>query len=112
MSTKRSEPFVLGGHPVHPKLRDPRLDVAGGSPLRSPRIDVASFRQALDDPFGTAEDEARLLADFADFMVADLEAAEDPRTRPDPAFRERLRKRLWRAHVMSRARDDGRNGMH
>lgn len=41
--------------------------------------------------------------DFEDFVEADGGWATLVRTRPDPGFREGLRRRLWRIHVLKRA---------
>ena len=89
-----------------PKLRELRRDVAGAS-MPPPVLDVASFRHALDDPMGTARDDAELLADFADFMLGDSQLETGVLPPPDSIFRERLRRRLWRTHVMTHLRDGG-----
>ncbi len=83
----------------------PPADVAGATQLRAHTDDVASFRHALDDPMGTAQEDAELLADFADFMGFDGDFERCGLLPPDPGFRERLRRRLWRTHVMTRLRD-------
>jgi hypothetical protein len=105
---KRSNEDVVG----RPKLSDPHRDVAGLSPLAGskgsqPILDVASFRHALDDPMGTAMDDADLIADFAEFMAGDASPASNVLLEPDPDFRERLRRRLWRTHVVTHLRDGG-----
>lgn len=83
-----------------PKIRAARLEVAGSEFSRR-TTDVASYRRALHGPMSTAAAEAALLEDFADFLLGDegFEAGRLPA--PDPAFRERLRRRLWRNHIVS-----------
>ena len=81
-------------------------DVAG-APIVPRATDVASFRHALDDPMGTAESDAELLAEFAEFMDGDQAFARRELPEPDPGFQERLRRRLWRAHVLAYLRDAG-----
>jgi len=99
---KRTNEDVVG----RPKPRDLQRDVAGAT-KPTPFLDVASYRHALDDPMATGQTDAELLADFADFMMGDaqIECGELPP--PDPVFRERLRRRLWRTHVMTHLRDGG-----
>lgn len=105
---KRSNEDVVG----RPRLREPRRDVAGLSPFAGstgsqPILDVASFRHALDDPMGTAMDDADLIADFAEFMAGETPPDNHVLLEPDPDFRERLRRRLWRTHVVTHLRDGG-----
>jgi hypothetical protein len=99
---KRTSEDVVG----RPRYRASRRDVAG-LPIRGADLDVVSFRHALDDPMGTAREEAELMADFADFMSGgtQIENAEVPP--PDPVFREQLRRRLWRTHAMTNLRNGG-----
>lgn len=99
---KRSNTDVVGRRPA----RDPRQDVAG-APFAPRSLDVASWRYALDDPMGTAESDAALMAEFADFMDGDSAFARGELPGPDPIFREQLRRRLWRAHVLTHLRDGG-----
>jgi len=99
---KRSNEDVIG----RPRLQDLKSDVAGASML-SAIPDVASFRHALDDPMRTAQDDAQLLADFEDFMTGDSQLESVGLPSPGPVFRERLRRRLWRTHVMTHLRDGG-----
>lgn len=99
---KRLNEAVVGD----PADRKARQDVAG-APIAPRQVDVASFRHALDDPMGTAESDAELLAEFAEFMDGDHASAAEVLPDPDPDFRERLRKRLWRAHVMAHLREGG-----
>lgn len=99
---KRASDDVVG----RPEVRDFRQDVAG-APIALRSVDVASFRHAVDGPMGTADFDAELMAEFAEFMDGDqdFERAELPD--PDPDFRERLRRRLWRAHVLANLREGG-----
>lgn len=99
---KRSNEDVIG----RPRLANLRSDVAGAR-LPSPILEVASFRHAFDDPMGTAREEAQLLADFADFMTGDAQFESGELPLPNPVFRERLRRRLWRTHLMTHLRDGG-----
>ena len=51
-------------------------------------------------------DDASLIAEFADFVSAgESEEQGGELPAPDPDFRERLRRRLWRQHVQLRLRD-------
>lgn len=107
---KRTMSDVVG----RPLRRDYRLDVAGRSG-QSSVLDVASYREefsprlddsrGLDDSFGTAESDAELMADFADFMSGGSEFEDGELPPPDPHFREQLRRRLWRTHVVVNLRD-------
>jgi len=115
---KRTMSDVVG----RPLRRDYRLDVAGRSG-QSSVLDVASYREAFspriddspglddswgfDDPMGTAESDAELMADFADFMSGGSEFEDGELPPPDPHFREQLRRRLWRTHVVVNLRDGG-----
>ena len=99
---KRANDDVIG----RPEERDFRQDVAG-APIAPPLIDVASFRHALDDPMGPGESDAELMAEFAEFMDGDQDFEFSELTEPDPDFRERLRRRLWRAHVLANLREGG-----
>ena len=82
---KRSMREVVG----LPRSDDYRQDVAGVPPVAR-RLDVASFRHVFDDPME---------------MAATDERGELPE--PDPLFRERLHRRLWRTHVIMNLRDGG-----
>lgn len=99
---KRSNADVIG----RPRLVNLRSDVAGAR-LSFPNSDVASFRHTFDDPMGSAREETQLLADFADFMTGDAQFESGELPLPDPVFRERLRRRLWRTHVMTHLGDGG-----
>ena len=117
---KRANEDVIGS----PRLRETRQDVAGLSTLSLPSgskmtsrstaslLDVASFQHGQSDPRGTAgvgmaAGDSGLLADFLDFMAGDAEIERGEVAPPDPVFRERLRGRLWRTHVMTHLSDSG-----
>ena len=102
---KRSMEDVVGGR----SRGDYRQDVAGApiTPQQLRSVDVASFRHALDDPMGTAESDAELMAEFAEFMEGDKAFERGELPEPDPIFRETLRRRLWRTHVLANLRDGG-----
>ena len=103
---KRMDGDVVG----RPKIRGLRRDVAG-IPLPRRQEDVASFRHALDDPMGTDRGMVELMADFDEFMTGGDETlgaeGEGERAVPDPVFRERLRRRLWRTQLMTHLHDRG-----
>ena len=107
---KRSIGDVVGRPRVNAGRDARREDVAGMS-ASALHLDVASFRhafpQALDDPMGTAESDADLMADFADFMSGGDAIDDGTVPAPDPIFREQLRRRLWRTHVHTHLRDGG-----
>ncbi len=103
---KRPNQDVAG----RPRIRDARLDSLG--PFAGRRAtDNVSYCRGLHDPMSTAAGEAALIDDFADFL-ADGEA-RDAELLPtaDPAFEERLRRRLWRKFLASHLRDSG-NEIH
>ena len=81
-------------------------DVAG-VPVRPRTLDVASFRQAMGDPMGTAESDAKLMDEFVEFMDGDTAFDRGELPEPDPTFRDKLRGRLWRTHVLANPRDGG-----
>ena len=100
---KRIDDDVVG----RPRTQELRRDVAGITLSRYPE-DVASFRHALDDPMATGRREAELRADFEDFMMAgDAPLDGGELSIPDPVFRERLRRRLWRTQLLTLAKDRG-----
>ena len=99
---KRSMGDIVG----LPRHDDYREDVAG-VPLVARRLDVASFRHAIDDPMGSAETDAEWAAEFADFMDGETAFERGELPEPDPMFRERLHRRLWRTHVIANLRGGG-----
>jgi len=96
---KRFADDVVG----RPVLRTPRRDVAG-APIHSPVVDVASYLNAFDATPDPADFDSALAADFADFLAPELEE-DDELQPPDPLFRERLRRQLWRVYVQTHLRD-------
>ena len=100
---KRIDDDVVG----RPRTQALRRDVAGIS-LPCWPDDVASFRHALNDPMATGRRLAELRADFEDFMAAGEAPLDGGEIAiPDPVFRERLRRRLWRTRLMTLGRDGG-----
>ena len=97
---KRPSQDVAGG----PNVRDRSPDVAGRS-ISSGAIDVAGTRHGLHDTSWAAVDRAALIADFMDFLSATEGLEGGARFLPDSAFKERLRRRLWRNHVRARQRN-------
>ncbi len=99
---KRSSHEVAGG----PRYRDVRPAVAGRR-VPSVPVDVFSTASHVPGPMAIAVEEAELLADFADFMSGEEEIESSFLPTPDPSFRDRLRRRLWRGFVISYARNGG-----
>jgi len=100
---KRIDGDVVG----RPRTNGLRRNVAGIGLPRFPE-GVASFWHALEDPMGTGRRLADLQWDFDDFMTsceATLDGGE--LAIPDPVFRERLRRRLWRTQLMTLGPDRG-----
>lgn len=83
------------GRPLTDK---PRPDVVG-RPISLAPADVASF---LDARAERSESDERMVSEFAEFLsgFADPEAPILPDA--DPVFQERLRRRLWRLHLLAR----------
>lgn len=100
---KRPSQDVAG----RPKLRDVRPAVAGQSISRS-TTDVASYCHSLHDPISTAADDAALIEDFVDFLAGGEGFETGGLPAIDPAFMERLRRRLWRNYVVSHLRNVGK----
>lgn len=100
---KRPNQDVAG----RPRVRDGRLDLLG--PLAGRRAtDNVSYCRGLHDPLSTAAAEAALIDDFADFLVDDEARDAEPLPTADPAFEERLRRRLWRSFMASHLCDAGK----
>ena len=99
---KRASGDVVG----RPKAAVANGDVAG-LVLPSRANEVASFKHALNDRMETASDDEDLMTDFEEFMSGDSSFVSGELPPPDPSFRERLRRRLWRTHVMAHLRDGG-----
>lgn len=88
------------------RASDLSFDVARG-PLHQAKMDVASFRHALKDPLATRESDADLLAEFEDFISGGESDTDETVSVPDPGFKARLRRRLWRAHLLTQQRQIG-----
>lgn len=101
---KRSVQEVMGW----PMLRNLHTDVAGGK-ARPASLDVASDRAPVREGYGPmpARD-AELMTEFAEFMRGDEGGFAGAATEPNPDFRERLRRQLWRNHVFARVWDGDR----
>lgn len=120
---KRSNGDLVG----RPKRIPTRRDVAGSS-LPPVELDVACYRHAMENfqllgsvPLGGEESisqalrDAALVSDLRDFLaggllgegVAEQDVAGGSSLRPDPIFRDRLRRRLWQSWVMTQMRDPG-----
>ena len=93
---KRTNEGVVGLR----RASDLSVDVAG-SPLHQAKMDVASFRHALNDPLLTRESDADLLAEFEDFISGGECSLDGTLPLPDPVFQERLRRRLWRTQLFT-----------
>jgi hypothetical protein len=100
---KRPSQDVAG----RPKVPDARSDVAGRSFSRN-QVEFASYCRALHDPASTAADDAALIEDFADFLGGGGDFEAEAGVGPDPAFQERLRRRLWRNFVVSHIGNAGK----
>jgi len=83
-----------------PKVRDAQPDVAGRMISRN-AIDLESYCHGFRDPIPTAADDAMLIEDFRDFLAEDEGFDSERLPSPDPIFRDRLRRRLWRNFVIS-----------
>ncbi len=93
-------------NPSHRIMAAPVSPVAIGRARSSVVADLLMGGcRGLEDLDAVPTDDASLIADFADFISADESDPRegDPRA-PDPDFRERLRRLLWRRHVHSRLR--------
>jgi hypothetical protein len=83
------------------RVCDARSDVAGRTIMRS-AIALESYCHVLLDPLPAADEDAMLIEDFRDFLAADEGLEARSRLAPDPIFKERLRRRVWRNFVISR----------
>jgi hypothetical protein len=78
-----------------------RHQTVGLSGSRGSR-DQSANRQARRDPVANALAEAALIEDFLEFLEGESDIFEVVLPLPDPDFRERLRRRLWRSWGLSR----------
>jgi hypothetical protein len=106
-------------------MKRPSQDVAGRAKAREDRphvhvvgqsggrraTDSVSYCRGLYDPSSTVAEDAALLEDFADFLAGDDASDAELLPTPDPAFKERLRRRLWRTFAGSTLRGRG-NEIH
>jgi len=100
---KLSSQEVAGGR----RLREEESPVAG-QPASSAVREVATASFVVRGPAAKlVADEAELLADFADFMSGEEELELGLVPTPDPTFKERLRRRLWRVFIMTSIRGGG-----
>ncbi len=84
-----------------PRRRATDNDVAGRS-TSGRGFDAAMGPLDLRDPMSTTVADAELLEDFIEFLSDEDPLDAGSSSIPDPDFRERLRSRLWRQHVMTR----------
>lgn len=91
-----------------PREREVRPDVAGRIILRR-TSDLESCCHMFRDSMTTASEEASLIEDFRDFLAGDEDFDSVGRPEPDPIFRERLRRKVWRQFVVSQLGSTGGN---
>jgi hypothetical protein len=60
-------------------------------------MSVASF---LDARAGDADSDEHVVQDFTEFLSGEADPRAPLLPDPDPVFRERLRGRLWRLHLI------------
>jgi hypothetical protein len=87
--------------------RRARRDVTDGA--EGPRLGRPGDWCAEDADHETLRD-AELLEEFVEFVMLPDEGIAGAGIASDPAFRERLRSRLWRMHVLARLRTG--DGLH
>jgi hypothetical protein len=78
-------------------IDEPRPDVAG-HPVPVAPADVASFVDARAE---RAESDERIASEFAEFLSGAADPGAPILSDADPVFRERLRRRLWRLHLLA-----------
>jgi hypothetical protein len=98
---KRFPIGVAGLSPIRP---DPALQPAAGFGSEG-GVDAALLRRSSDDALAPWVSDAELLTDFTDFMGGPFRLRSGEPACPNPVFRERLRRWLWRTHAQSRRRD-------
>jgi hypothetical protein len=75
-------------------------DVAGVSESGRASATFASYLDARSSSTGFMEESRGMARDFAEF-IEDPETSAGPLAEPDPIFQERLRRRLWRMHLLT-----------
>jgi len=90
---------ILQDYLGRPVLEKPQPDVIGRPAVTRAVADVASF---LDDARGgRADSNAQIVSEFAEFLAGpEASDARAPSAGIDPVFKERLRRRLWRLHLL------------
>ncbi len=86
------------GRPVSAKVRPAVM----GGPVPFVATDVTSFldaRRGLGGHF--VDSDEGIMDEFAEFLSENDATDCVPLTNPDPDFRERLRRRLWRLHLIA-----------
>ncbi len=95
---KRSSHEVAGG----PRLGSVQPAVASRRAPNATKVVVSPSSISATHPMArVAADDAALLRDFVDFMGGDEDLDPGLLAAPNPTFRERLRRRLWRTFVMT-----------
>ena len=89
-------------HPVRNSVRNPARnngeeDVAGARRPQTPD-EVASFLDARGDE---TDSDHSIVEEFADFLAGDSLQGDPFLPAVDPVFKERLRRRLWRLHLLT-----------
>jgi len=88
---------ILQDYIGRPRLEKSPPDVVGRPATRGV-ADVASF---LHDTRGLrADSDAQLVSEFAEFLAGPEASGSPLRAAPDPVFKERLRRRLWRLRLL------------
>ncbi len=96
--------FPMGAARLRPMRPEPEL--RGSTALASGSgVDASLLRRSSDDALGPWASDAELLTDFTDFMGGPFRLRSGEPACPDPVFRERLRRRLWRTHAHTRLRE-------
>lgn len=97
-------------------MKRPNQEIAGQRPGRRVAAPVAgervikfppraaSFRRFLQDPMAAVGADVGLIRDFEEFVAGKDEPAGNGLMRPDPTFRDRLRRVLWGRHVFANLR--------
>ena len=75
-------------------------DVAGASGAGHASATFASYLDARSSRTGLMDAPRGMARDFAEF-IEDPETSAGPLAEPDPVFQERLRRRLWRMHLLT-----------